>query len=141
MMRDIDKKIAELDAEEARKKAELAKLEKQDNVDIISNKKNEEETKDANFELPSVDNMIKKEEVKVPAPEINVQPTPVVETPQVTPVSTPNVTPVQTPSVVQPNVSMDVPKPRVNVDADSIVVDENVISDDEFFDDFFGDDE
>ena len=133
MMRDIDKKIAELDAEEARKKAELAKLEKQDNVDILNNKKNEEEIKDTNFELPSVDNMIKKEEVKVPAPEINAQPTPVVETP--------NVTPVQTPSVVQPNVSMDVPKPRVNVDADSIVVDENVISDDEFFDDFFGDDE
>ena len=31
-------------------------------------------------------------------------------------------------------------KPKVNVDVDSIIVNENVISDDEFFDDFFGDD-
>ncbi|MBE6158886.1 MAG: hypothetical protein E7159_03585 [Firmicutes bacterium] len=142
MMRDIDKKIAELDAEEARKKAELAKLEKEEKADAIENKKIiEDDIKEANIELPSIDNMIKKEPVSVPAPEVDVKPTPVVETPQVTPVSTPNVVPVQTPNVVQPSVTMDVPKPRVNVDADSIVVDENVISDDEFFDDFFGDDE
>jgi hypothetical protein len=141
MMRDIDKKIAELDAEEARKKAELAKLEKQDKVEIAEDKKIEEDIKDDNFELPSIDNMIKKEEAKVSAPEVSVTSTPVIETPKVTPVSTPNVAPVQTPSVVQPSVTMDVPKPRVNVDADSIVVDENVISDDEFFDDFFGDDD
>ena len=32
-------------------------------------------------------------------------------------------------------------KPTVNVDSDSVVVNENVITDDEFFDDFFGDDE
>jgi len=142
MMRDIDKKIAELDAEEARKKAELAKLEKEEKADAIENKKIiEDDIKEANIELPSIDNMIKKEPVSVPAPEVDVKPTPVVETPQVTPVSTPNVALVQTPNVVQPSVTMDVPKPRVNVDADSIVVDENVISDDEFFDDFFGDDE
>ncbi|MEG0909795.1 MAG: type IV secretory system conjugative DNA transfer family protein [Bacilli bacterium] len=30
-------------------------------------------------------------------------------------------------------------KPKVNVDADSFIVNENVITDDEFFDDFFGD--
>ena len=30
-------------------------------------------------------------------------------------------------------------KPKINVDADSIIVNENVITDDEFFDDFFGD--
>ena len=29
-------------------------------------------------------------------------------------------------------------KPKINVDADSIIVNENVITDDEFFDDFFG---
>ena len=28
-------------------------------------------------------------------------------------------------------------KPKINVDADSIVVNDNLISDDEFFDDFF----
>ena len=31
----------------------------------------------------------------------------------------------------------DVNKPKINVDADSIIVNENVITDDEFFDDFF----
>ena len=31
-------------------------------------------------------------------------------------------------------------KPKVNVDKDSIIVDNNVVTDDEFFDDFFGDD-
>ena len=29
-------------------------------------------------------------------------------------------------------------KPKINVDADSIVMNDNVITDDEFFDDFFG---
>ena len=32
-------------------------------------------------------------------------------------------------------------KPVVNIDADSVVVNENVITDDEFFDDFFSEDE
>jgi len=32
-------------------------------------------------------------------------------------------------------------KPKVNVDVDSIIVNNNVISDDEFFDDFFGEDD
>lgn len=31
-------------------------------------------------------------------------------------------------------------KPKINVDADSIIMNDNVITDDEFFDDFFGDD-
>lgn len=31
-------------------------------------------------------------------------------------------------------------KPNVNIDVDSVLIDDNVISDDEFFDDFFGDD-
>ena len=35
--------------------------------------------------------------------------------------------------------SKDIVKPKVNVDVDSVIVNENVITDDEFFDDFFGD--
>lgn len=31
-------------------------------------------------------------------------------------------------------------KPKINIDADSIIMNDNVITDDEFFDDFFGDD-
>jgi len=34
-------------------------------------------------------------------------------------------------------VNKDENKPKINVDADSIIVNENVITDDEFFDDFF----
>ena len=30
-------------------------------------------------------------------------------------------------------------KPKVNIDVDSVIMNENVITDDEFFDDFFGD--
>ena len=32
---------------------------------------------------------------------------------------------------------MNLNKPKINVDADSIIVNDNVITDDEFFDDFF----
>ena len=31
-------------------------------------------------------------------------------------------------------------KPKINIDADSIIVDENIVTDDQFFDDFFGED-
>ncbi len=109
MMRDIDKKIAELDAEEARKKKELEDSKKTskelfDDIDILDNvQTTNNSVKDAKFELPSKDN-------------IKPQKEEVIET------------------------MTDVPKPKVNVDADSIVVDENYISDDEFFDDFFSDD-
>jgi len=34
-----------------------------------------------------------------------------------------------------------VDKPKINIDVDSVIVNENVITDDEFFDDFFGEDE
>lgn len=47
-----------------------------------------------------------------------------------------------TPNVVEEKESVEEvkEKPKINVDADSIIVNENVITDDEFFDDFFGDD-
>ena len=36
------------------------------------------------------------------------------------------------------NTHPDVSKPKINVDKDSVIVDEHIVSDDEFFDDFFG---
>ena len=46
---------------------------------------------------------------------------------------------------IEKNLEMPMPKieekPKINVDADSIVMDDNIITDDEFFDDFFHDDE
>ena len=120
MMRDIDKKIAELDAEEARKKQELAAANKpkvEEPKISVPEPKVEEDIKDVNFELPSVENRIKNE---APAPVSPVAPTQ---------------------SSTQANQINNIPTPKINVDADSIVVDDNVISDDEFFDDFFGDDD
>ena len=42
---------------------------------------------------------------------------------------------IETPKVIEEE------KPKINVDRDSIVMNDNMITDDEFFDDFFGDDE
>ena len=42
---------------------------------------------------------------------------------------------------VKPKEVIEEVKPKINVDGDSKVIDENIISDDEFFDDFFDDDE
>ncbi|MBR1416304.1 MAG: type IV secretory system conjugative DNA transfer family protein [Bacilli bacterium] len=137
MMRDIDKKIAELDAEEERKKKELQnstqnikeevtkeesnatpiidntiKDEKESNISQKIENKEENDFIDIDFELPSIET-IKKEKQNIKQEEIKED---------------------------KIEILQDVPKPKINVDADSIVVDENIISDDEFFDDFFGDD-
>ena len=45
----------------------------------------------------------------------------------------------ETTSVKDVNSKVEDDKPKINVDADSIVMNDNVITDDEFFDDFFGD--
>ena len=47
----------------------------------------------------------------------------------------------ENPSVLKTNDNppLETKKPIINVDTDSKVIDDNVISDDEFFDDFFGD--
>ena len=112
MMRDIDKKIAELDAQEEKKKQELAA---KTNADINqANSEKEDDFIDIDFELPSIESLKNK------------------------PVEQQMANPVKTDEV---EVLSDIPKPKINIDADSIVVDENVISDDEFFDDFFSDDE
>ena len=111
MMRDIDKKIAELDAEEERKKKAAASKNNliEENIKIAPQPKMDDDIIDIDFDVPSIESLKNiqaatqetKEEVK--------------------------------------QVLNDVPKPKINVDADSIVVDNNVISDDEFFDDFFDD--
>lgn len=111
MMKDIDKKIAELDAEEERKKKELKEIDKE-------NKKIEKE--------------IKKAEVKDDATDVNF------ELPSIENIKNDD----EEIEVEQSTPFLDnVPRPKINIDADSIVVDENVISDDEFFDDFFSDDD
>ena len=121
MMKDIDRRLKELDEEEARQKAEIE----------ASNKKVEPVTP----QTPSVPVTSKPETIAVPEEKI--------------------ASPVTTAEKVVPNLNIDdlnqkIPdepkneeninkenKPKINVDADSIIVNDNVITDDEFFDDFF----
>ena len=88
MIADIDKKLKELDEEEAREKEKLAK---QNQIELPK------------LETPKPSESIEKN-LEMPMPKIEE-------------------------------------KPKINVDADSIVMDDNTITDDEFFDDFFHDDE
>ena len=187
MMRDIDKKIAELDAEEAKQKAliEEKKQAKESAVNNtnsnitavnvaseISEKPNEkvnafniyddyENNVKPNIDLESkkisentkpkivipkqvdlfdtLNNSISKptEQEKeipnvktivddVPRPEIKVMP--IQKNNEIGNIKKEDV------------VNKEENKPKINVDVDSVIVNDNVISDDEFFDDFFGDD-
>ena len=110
MMRDIDKQLAELDAEEERKK-------KQQEVN-----NNQYESIIKNTSSSRNDDDIIDIDFDVPSIES---------------LKNKQIQKQQQEEVVE--VLNDVPKPKINIDADSIVVDNNVISDDEFFDDFFED--
>ncbi len=110
MLKDIDRRIAEMEAEEKKEMEEQNKKVSDNHLekDSIKNEGfkniNEDFTPINIYNEPDVktDDHIKGPDVK---PETSSQ------------------------------------KPIINVDADSVVVNENVITDDEFFDDFFGDDE
>ena len=97
MIADIDKKLKELDEEEAREKAKLAEKK--------------------SMELPKMDESVS----TIPATASSS----IMKEPKE----------IETPKVIEEE------KPKINVDADSIVMNDNMITDDEFFDDFFGDDE
>lgn len=84
MIADIDKKLKELDEEEAREKAKLSEKEKE-----ISDKENTVLLKEM-------------------------------------------------PSEIEDEISS---KPKINIDMDSVIMNDNVITDDEFFDDFFHDED
>lgn len=104
MIADIDKKLKELDEEEARQKAEMEKKEKEEpKLEETKEEKKEEAyiSKVDEITTPEKEKKYKKEkkdEDKLPD------------------------------------------KPKINIDVDSVIVNDNIITDDEFFDDFFGDD-
>ena len=97
MIADIDKKLKELDEEEAKEKARLAEKK--------------------SLELPKRDETLNSTTSSVETPVSKVE-----EVRKDTPITSEE-------------------RPKINVDADSIVMNDNMITDDEFFDDFFGDDE
>ena len=176
MMKDIDKRIKELNEEEEREKAKIKPnvLDKLDSAIESPIKPLEdlkvEETK-TEVKAPEV------ESIKIETPAVAATVVPVVETKVV---NTPQVNveknvqpqesklsffddeeeevldvplnvyepkkeqPIKEEVVLQPKVEEEKEdvdfldeKPKINVDADSIVVNDNLISDDEFFDDFF----
>ncbi len=105
MMKDIDKRLQELDEEEARSKAK----------NNVANPINTPVDLPKTVEKDNIINEIKEE------PKIE-------ESKKVEEIS--NIA--NTPKTSEIN-----DKPKINVDADSIIVNENVVTDDEFFDDFF----
>ena len=114
MMKDIDRRLKELDEEEARERAMLEQANKETNNDpkiqtepVSSPMENKEFNRVEENEMESIDELPKVNEVENKA----------------------------VPNKEEQNQN----KPKINVDADSIIVNDNVITDDEFFDDFFGD--
>ena len=112
MMKDIDRRLKELDEEEERQKKEMEK------ANTIG--KNTEQI----IESPKEEAPI--ETLNTPS---NIQETKIEELPKETEseVKTTPASPINKEN-----------KPKINVDADSIIVNDSGITDDEFFDDFFG---
>lgn len=123
MLKDLDEKFKELDREEEENRKKLqAEMNKKDESLI---KKEDplikiEEDVNLKVDLPKEETINKQEEpiIKPELPKIEETPK---EDKKIEKIETQN-------------------KPKINVDADSIIVNENVITDDEFFDDFFADD-
>ena len=192
MMKDIDKRLAELDEEEKREKAKLENI----NNELLDVPDDDiEETKDVkNGAVEDVSKPVNKEEKKplsldddillLDEDEVLDSPLSAYEPMKVPEVAANKVETVSAPKPVEPVVAkqeniikednteskffneelnsassnidtLDVKdssnknvddtiefldeKPKINVDADSIIVDDNLITDDEFFDDFFAD--
>ncbi len=124
MMKDIDKKIAELDAEEKQKEEldtkkpleetivlpkldddapEVKPKSKLEEIDDIMSNMSEEELLDKIMKEHNIEEAKTKEKETEELPKEE--------------------------------------KPKVNIDADSVIMDNHIITDDEYFDDFFGDDD
>ncbi len=113
MMKDIDRKLKELDEEEARQKEKMAnEIEKKKEIE-------KNEVNDKLKELEEIERK-QKEELKIQNNDL---------------------IPEDTLKDIQNSNNENKEKPKLNIDVDSVIVNENVITDDEFFDDFFGDDE
>ena len=97
MMKDIDRKLQELDEEEKRQKEKL----KMQNKELMES---------ANLNKDLENHLNQEENIQLPEEKQEIS---------------------EKEEIIE--------KPKVNVDVDSVIMNENVITDDEFFDDFFGD--
>lgn len=174
MMKDIDRKIAELDAEEAREKAKQEEVKKKETEkldSLLKEAKIEPKEEKPVVEEPKEEKKEEKDVIKIPEQsEIfsniveNIEKsnalkdkmefnTKIPKTKEEKPIVMPNteIPKIEKPVNIELRPSIEPldelknknkkkeDKAKVNVDADSIVIDNN-ITDDEFFDDFFGDD-
>ena len=114
VMADIDKRLKELDEEEEREKKALEEKNKANKTENNSNNKEVEELviDEAPIEKPKTENKVAQQ------PVVN------------------QAKPVQQSSTTNSVQNSD--KPKINVDVDSVIVNDNIVTDDEFFDDFFG---
>ena len=113
MMKDIDRRLKELDEEEARQKLEMEK---------------------ASSPTSPLQQMPEKAKAEVPVETL--EPTDNIYKPKIEEIPKESRQEVgKSASVITANKEN---KPKINVDADSIIVNDNGITDDEFFDDFFG---
>ena len=131
-VKQLDAKIAELEREEAEEKARNEKAAQQNvtNVTVVN------EIKETKPEQKSEEDL-QKEIANILDHKYEPQttePTPVQE--QAAPVSEPVVE--KNDSFVQQPTYEEIEKPKVNVDIDSVVVNNKPAADEDFFDDFFG---
>lgn len=153
LIKKIDMKIAELEKEEEEEKKAMLNKQQDDTIkssndvsnlfkdndvlikdaevsNVVDENPLKEEVKESNFNNLSIDDLLKKVDSKIAEIEneeskVNIEHT--------------NDENIES-KVNLEEVIKDIEKPKINIDVDSIVVNDKV-TDDEFFDDFFGDDE
>lgn len=109
MIADIDKKLKELDEEEARQKAEMVSAKEIPQKETKQEEKKPKETKKEESYAPMVDEITTPEKQK------------------------------ENKKSKKEREDKLPDKPKINIDVDSVIVNDNIITDDEFFDDFFMD--
>ena len=146
MMKDIDKKLKELDEEE---RLEKEKLENKKPKDVIDN-----ETEEKKIDKPSLpkiedDFMFDDDDDDILDTPLNMYSQPRIMPKPASPIKAENTIKSEPKVEKKEEVKEEhkllfddeieslEDKPKINVDNDSIIVDDNLITDDEFFDDFF----
>ena len=124
MIADIDKKLKELDEEEEK----LAQQEESDKIEKTTEGKQESLKEQPSFPLFDEKDITLEQDV-LPVEEM--------KKPKTKAKKEQSKENNKTKKIVKEDKLPD--KPKINIDVDSVIVNDNIITDDEFFDDFFGD--
>lgn len=137
-VRRLDEKIAELEREEAEEKARLEKEKKEKEEKVVEKETVREIIREDSSKAKT------EEEIQKQITEIlehKYQPEPKEEKPSLPEENKfvmDDIIEEKKESFTQQPTYEEIEKPRVNVDVDSVVVDKKTVTDDDFFDDFFG---